>query len=209
MPVIHYLFDVLWADGADVRDRPLAERKEILRGLLSFGHPLRFAEHRTQDGEAFYAHACASGWEGLVVKRGNAPYRACRSRDWLKFKCQNNQEFVIGGWTDPQGTRTGFGALLLGYYDGDGALAYAGKVGTGFSVAVLERLAGELAPLERPGSPFAPGPRLPRSRVHWAEPRLVGQVAFSEWTTAGELRHPRFQGLRRDKDPRAVVRERA
>jgi bifunctional non-homologous end joining protein LigD len=209
VPVIYYLFDVLWADGADVRDRPLTERKEILRGLLSFGHPLRFAEHRTQDGEAYYARACASGWEGLVVKRGNAPYRAGRSRDWLKFKCQNNQEFVIGGWTDPQGTRTGFGALLLGYYDGDGALAYAGKVGTGFSVAVLDRLAGELAPLERPGSPFAAGPPLPRARVHWVEPRLVGQVAFSEWTTAGELRHPRFQGLRRDKDPRAVVRERA
>jgi bifunctional non-homologous end joining protein LigD len=208
VPVIYYLFDVLWADGADVRDRPLAERKDILRGLLSFGHPLRFTEHRTEDGEAYYALACASGWEGLVVKRGDAPYRAGRSRDWLKFKCQNSQEFVIGGWTEPQGTRTGLGALLLGYYDDDGALAYAGKVGTGFSVAVLGRLAAELAGLERAGPPFAPGARLPGAGVHWAEPSLVGQVAFSEWTTAGELRHPRFQGLRRDKDPRAVVRER-
>jgi bifunctional non-homologous end joining protein LigD len=208
VPVFFYLFDVLWADGRDVRPRPLLERKEILRGLLAFGGPLRFAEHRTQDGEAYYAQACASGWEGLVVKRGDSPYRAGRSRDWLKFKCQNNQEFVIGGYTDPKGARTGFGALLIGYYDPAGELVYAGKVGTGFSTALLDRLAQSLAALERPQPPFAAGP-LPRSGVHWVEPELVGQVAFSEWTTAGQLRHPRFEGLRRDKDPAAVVREQA
>jgi bifunctional non-homologous end joining protein LigD len=208
VPVFFYLFDVLWADGRDVRPLPLLERKEILRGLLAFGGPLRFAEHRTQDGEAYYAQACASGWEGLVVKRGDSPYRAGRSRDWLKFKCQNNQEFVIGGYTDPKGARTGFGALLIGYYDPAGELVYAGKVGTGFSTALLERLAQSLAALERPQPPFAAGP-LPRSGVHWVEPELVGQVAFSEWTTAGQLRHPRFEGLRRDKDPAAVVREQA
>ena len=96
VPVFFYLFDVLWADGQDVRARPLIERKEVLRDVIAFGGPLRFAEHRTRDGEAYYAQACASGWEGLVVKRGDSPYRAGRSRDWLKFKCQNNQEFVIG-----------------------------------------------------------------------------------------------------------------
>jgi bifunctional non-homologous end joining protein LigD len=207
VPVFFYLFDVLWSDGRDVRPLPLLERKDILRDLLAFGGPLRFAEHRTQDGEAYYAQACASGWEGLVVKRGDAPYRAGRSRDWLKFKCQNNQEFVIGGYTDPKGARTGFGALLIGYYNPDGELVYAGKVGTGFSTAVLDSLARSLARLARPQPPFGSG-TLPRSGVHWVEPELVGQVAFSEWTTAGQLRHPRFEGLRRDKDPAAVTRER-
>ena len=206
-PVVYFLFDVLWAGGEDQRERPLTERKQVLRDLLAFGGPLRFAEHRTHDGEEYYRQACAQGWEGLVVKRGDAPYRAGRSRDWLKFKCQNNQEFVIGGYTDPKGSRTGFGALLLGYYD-DGTLVYAGKVGTGFSTAVLNSLAQTLAGLERDTSAFGRG-TVPRAGVHWVEPRLVGQVAFSEWTTAGELRHPRYEGLRRDKDPAAVVRESA
>ena len=206
--MIFYLFDVLWADGEDVRPLPLHERKRILRGLLTFDGPLRYTEHRTHDGETYYEYACASGWEGLVVKRADAPYRAGRSKDWLKFKCQNNQEFVIGGYTDPKGSRTGFGALLIGYYDADGQLAYAGKVGTGFDTALLTSLGHTLAGLERPQPPFDRG-ALPRSGVHWVEPRLVGQVAFSEWTTAGQLRHPRFQGLRRDKDPATVVREKA
>jgi DNA ligase D-like protein (predicted ligase) len=206
VPVFFYLFDVLWADGRDVRGLPLGERKQVLRRLLSFGGPIRYTTHRRHGGEAYYAHACASGWEGLVVKRADAPYRSGRSRDWLKFKCQNNQEFVIGGYTDPKGSRTGFGALLIGYYDGDGKLAYAGKVGTGFDDAALASLARTLSSLERPQAPFGRG-NLPRAGVHWVEPELVGQVAFSEWTTAGQLRHPRFEGLRRDKDPASVVRE--
>ena len=207
VPVTFCLFDVLWADGEDVRPLPLHERKRILHGLLSFDGPLRYTQHRTHDGEKYYEYACAHGWEGLVVKRADAPYRAGRSKDWLKFKCQNSQEFVIGGYTDPKGSRTGFGALLIGYYDADGRLAYAGKVGTGFDTALLVGLSQTLAGLERPQPPFDRG-ALPRSGVHWVEPELVGQVAFSEWTTAGQLRHPRFQGLRRDKDPAAVVRER-
>ena len=208
VPVFYYLFDVVWADGRDVSPLPLHERKQVLRRLLSFSGPIRYANHRRQDGEAYYARACASGWEGLVVKRGDAPYRAGRSRDWLKFKCQAGQEFVIGGYTDPKGSRTGFGALLLGYYDPDGRLAYAGKVGTGFDDATLASIARTLSGLQRSQAPFDRG-TLPRTGVHWVEPRLVGQVAFSEWTTAGQLRHPRFEGLRRDKDPASVVRETA
>jgi bifunctional non-homologous end joining protein LigD len=206
VPVYYYIFDVLWAEGRDVRSLPLRERKRILRDLLAFTGPLRFTEHRNTDGEAYYRQACASGWEGVIAKRADAPYRAGRSRDWLKFKCEAGQEFVIGGFTDPRGTRTGFGALLLGYYDPGHVLVYAGKVGTGFTRQVLDRLHAGLAGLEQDQPPFDRG-HLPRSGVHWVQPRLVAQVGFSEWTADGELRHPRFQGLRDDKDPADVVRE--
>jgi DNA ligase D-like protein (predicted ligase) len=206
VPVFYYLFDVLRAGNADVRARPLRDRKELLHGLLDFAGPLRFSEHRERDGEAMFAQACRSGWEGIIAKRADAPYRGGRGRDWLKFKCENSQEFVIGGFTDPQGSRSGFGALLLGYHDPDGGLAYAGKVGTGFDTLTLRRLHQALLPLERPDPPFSRG-RLPRSGVHWAQPVLVGQVGFTEWTVDGQLRHPRFQGLRRDKEPAEVVRE--
>ena len=207
VPAYIYLFDVLWADGRDVRSRPLLERKQVLRDLLSFGGPLRYAEHRDTDGEAYYREACQLGWEGLIAKRVDAPYRPGRQRDWLKFKCLNGQEFVIGGYTDPQRSRVGFGALLLGYYGADGRLHYAGKVGTGFTRSTLTSLHETLAADERPAPAFEPVHGLPRSGVHWVDPRLVAQVGFSEWTADGELRHPRFQGLRRDKDPADVVRE--
>jgi len=205
-PVYFFIFDVLWADGRDVRPLPVRERKRLLRGLLTFDDPLRFTEHRETDGEAYYREACAKGWEGVIAKRADAPYRAGRTRDWLKFKCESGQEFVIGGFTDPHGSRTGFGALLLGYYDSGGQLVYAGKVGTGFSQRTLDILHAALTRLERDRPPFDRGD-LPRSRVHWVEPRLVAEVGFSEWTTDGQLRHPRFQGLRDDKDPADVVRE--
>jgi DNA ligase D-like protein (predicted ligase) len=206
VPVWFYIFDVLWADGRDVRPRPLRERKSILQDLLTFADPLRFTEHIDTDGEAYFRQACASGWEGVIAKRADAPYRAGRSRDWLKFKCESGQEFVIGGFTDPRGTRTGFGALLLGYYDPGHQLVYAGKVGTGFTQRTLGSLHASLAGLEQDHPPFDRG-KLPRSGVHWVQPRLVAEVGFSEWTTAGELRHPRFQGLRDDKDPAEVIRE--
>jgi DNA ligase D-like protein (predicted ligase) len=206
VPVYYYLFDVMYADGRDVRQLPLRDRKRILRDLLTFSGPLRFTTHRNRDGEAYWAEACQNGWEGLIAKRADAPYRAGRGRDWLKFKCENSQEFVIGGYTDPQGSRHGLGALLIGYYDDKGRLIYAGKVGTGFDEATLASLRRTLAGLERGQPPFARG-ALPRSGVHWVEPSLVGQVGFSEWTTAGQLRHPRYQGLRRDKDPASVTRE--
>ena len=206
VPVYYYIFDVLWVGGRDVRPLPLRERKQILRDLLAFAGPLCFTEHIDTDGEAYFRQACASGWEGVIAKRADAPYRAGRTRDWLKFKCEAGQEFVIGGFTDPRGTRTGFGALLLGYYDPGHELVYAGKVGTGFSRQALNSLYAVLASLEQDGPPFDRG-RLPRSGVHWVRPRLVAQVGFSEWTTDGELRHPRFQGLRDDKDPVDVIRE--
>ena len=206
VPVQYYLFDVLWADGTDLRRQPLRDRNQRLHQLLDFADPLRYTEHRVGDGVEFYAEACQSGWEGLIAKRADAPYVAGRTKDWLKFKCENNQEFVIGGYTDPRGSRIGFGALLLGVYDSDGQLVYAGKVGTGFNEQTLHRLYDELSQLEQDRSPFDRGsPR--QAGVHWVKPRLVGQVGFSEWTTAGELRHPRFQGLRRDKSPADVIRE--
>jgi DNA ligase D-like protein (predicted ligase) len=207
IPVCICLFDVLWAGGRDVRSRPLLERKQVLRDLLSFGGPLRYTEHRDTDGEAYYHQACQQGWEGILAKRADAPYEAGRSRDWLKFKCLNGQEFVVGGYTDPQRSRVGFGALLLGYYDDDGLLRYAGKVGTGFDRPTLTSLRDTLAADEQDSPPFAPVRGLPRSGVHWVRPRIVAQVAFSEWTPDGELRHPRFQGLRRDKAVFEVVRE--
>lgn len=206
-PVYYYVFDVLYADGRDTRELPLTERKRLLAGLIDFRDPLRFTEDRAGDGAAFWRQACLDGWEGLVAKRADAPYLAGRNRNWLKFKCENAQEFVIGGYTDPQRSRVGFGALLLGYYDPDGALVYAGKVGTGFDNRMLTNLHGMLARMECDSAPFTKG-HLPSPRgVHWVTPRLVGEVGFSEWTDDGELRHPRFQGLRDDKDPREVVRE--
>jgi bifunctional non-homologous end joining protein LigD len=206
IPVYYYLFDVLHADGHDTRALPLTERKRQLAAHVDFRDPLRFTEHREGNGEPFWEQACKDGWEGLVAKRADAPYLAGRTRNWLKFKCENAQEFVIGGYTDPQRSRVGFGALLLGYYD-SGDLVYAGKVGTGFDTRTLERLHAVLARLERETAPFTKG-HLPSPRgVHWVTPRLVGQVGFSEWTDDGELRHPRFQGLRDDKEASDVVRE--
>jgi bifunctional non-homologous end joining protein LigD len=206
IPVYYYLFDIMYSDGTDLRARPLSERKEVLRRQLSFGGPLRFTEHRDTDGERYFEQACKDGWEGLIAKRLAAPYQAGRSRDWLKFKCQAGQELVIGGYTDPRGSRTGFGALLLGYYDPEGRLTYAGKVGTGFTQTLLDDLHDQMVRLRRDRPAFDRG-KLPRSGVHWVEPRLVAEIGFSEWTPDGMLRHPRFQGLRRDKSAAEVVRE--
>jgi bifunctional non-homologous end joining protein LigD len=206
--VYFYVFDVLHADGRDTTGLPLRGRKNLLRRLLSYADPLRFTTHRNAEGEAYWRQACRKGWEGVIAKRADAPYQHGRTTDWQKFKCENVQEFVIGGYTEPRGSRIGFGALLLGYHDDDGRLVYAGKVGTGFDNDMLRRLGDELGGLERPKPAYAKG-ELPRSGVHWVEPKLVGEVAFTEWTADGELRHPRFQGLRRDKRPSDVVRERS
>jgi bifunctional non-homologous end joining protein LigD len=206
VPVVYYVFDVLWADGRDARPLPLTERKERLPDLLSFGGPLRFAEHRDGNGDPYWDDACARGWEGLIAKRAASRYQAGRTRDWLKFKCVSSQEFVIGGYTDPRGSRSGFGALLVGYYDPAGRLVSAGKVGTGFTEATLRQLTDALTRLRADRSPFEGG-ELPKSGAHWVRPEMVAQIGFSEWTPAGQLRHPRYLGLRQDKDPASVVRE--
>jgi bifunctional non-homologous end joining protein LigD len=203
--VYYYVFDLLHVDGHDVTRLPLRWRKRLLRQLLAYEDPLRFTIHRNTEGERFHEEACQKGWEGLIAKRADSIYMHKRSTDWLKFKCVNEQEFVIGGFTDPSGSRQAFGALLLGYSE-NGKLRYAGKVGTGFDERTLRDLGQRLHRLERPASPFAD--EIPGRNIHWVEPELVGQVGFTEWTTDGRLRHPRFLGLRRDKRARDVVRER-
>jgi DNA ligase D-like protein (predicted ligase) len=205
IPVFYYVFDLLFADGHDVRRLPLLSRKKLLRAAVTFGDPLRFTTHRKGAGEEAFRAACARGDEGVIAKRAAAPYAGGRSGDWLKFKCVRDQEFVIGGWTEPKGSRSGFGALLIGYYDGD-TLVYAGKVGTGFGEQMLRRLSAEMRRLEIDRAPF--GRNAVRERTaHWVRPELVAQIGFTEWTRDGMLRHPRFQGLRNDKAAAEVVRE--
>ncbi|SDY44480.1 DNA ligase D [Amycolatopsis xylanica] len=203
--VYYYLFDLLYFDKYDTTSLPLRQRKALLKDAFDFEDPLRYASHRNADGEKFFAEACGKGWEGVIAKRADSPYRPGRSPDWLKFKCSSGQEFVLGGFTDPQGARRGFGALLLGYYQ-DGALRYAGKVGTGFDDRTLRSLHAELEGLEQTGSPFADPVR--EKGAHWVRPELVAQIEFAEWTPEGKLRHPRYLGLRADKKPADVVRER-
>ncbi|HET6998945.1 MAG TPA: non-homologous end-joining DNA ligase [Solirubrobacterales bacterium] len=205
IPVFLYVFDLLEFDGHDLTGLPLRERKRALRKALSFHGPVRYTPHRNEHGEEFFREACPKGWEGLIAKRADSPYVNGRSSYWLKLKCSFEQELVIGGFTPPQGSRQHFGALLVGFYEGDD-LRYAGKVGTGFSEKTLADLAAKLESLELQRSPFSRGSGLPRD-ARWAEPTLVGQFGFSEWTRDGKLRHPRYLGLREDKPAREVVRE--
>ncbi|MGW7275772.1 non-homologous end-joining DNA ligase [Streptomyces sp. NPDC054864] len=203
--VTYYVFDLLRLDGMDVRRLPLRTRKSLLRRSITFTAPLRFSTHRNEGGPELLADACGRGWEGLIAKRADSAYQARRSGDWLKLKCSRGQEFVVGGFTEPAGSRSGIGALLIGYYEGE-RLRYAGKVGTGFDARTLLSLRRQLDELQVRASPFADA--VAERRPHWAQPRLVAQVAFTEWTRDGMLRHPRFQGLRDDKNPADVVRER-
>ena len=209
VPVFFYIFDILWLDGDDLRARPLRDRKALLRQTLTFASDtIRFTPHRNEHGERFFAEACRKGWEGLIAKRADSPYAVGkRSRDWLKLKCEAGQELVIGGFTAPRGSRTDFGALLVGHYDG-AVLRYAGKVGTGFDQATLAGLGARLRELRRDDPPFADPGTIRERDVTWVQPELVAQIGFTEWTTAGRLRHPRFLGLRDDKAARDVVRER-
>jgi bifunctional non-homologous end joining protein LigD len=206
VPVFYYVFDVLWIDGGDVRRVPLRSRKKLLRAVVDAGESVRLTAHRNEDGEAFYKEACAAGWEGLIAKRDDSPYTSGRSKDWLKFKCVHGQELVIGGYTEPKGSRIELGALLVGFYDGD-RLLYAGKVGTGFDRATLRSLGESLRRLRRDTAPFADRAEIRERGVTWVEPSLVAQIGFSEWTRDHRLRHPRFEGLREDKAAREVVRE--
>ena len=205
VPVWFYAFDLLNAETYDTRQLPLRYRKDLLQSTIEFKDRLRFTEHREMEGEAYYREACKQGWEGIIGKNGDSVYVSARSRDWLKFKCINEQEFVIGGYTDPQGSRTDFGALLVGYYE-RGKLKYAGKVGTGYDSVTLRRLGKQLASIETKPCPFTTD-ALPSRGVHWVKPKLVAQIGFAQWTGAGKLRQPRFLGLRSDKSPQEVVRE--
>jgi len=202
--VYYYIFDVLELAGEDVRPLPLLERKAKLRRAVTFHGHLRYTTHRRGDGETAFRSACSRGWEGVIAKRSASAYLAVRSRDWLKLKCAHGQELVVGGWTAPKGSRQRIGALLVGYYE-RGRLRYAGKVGTGFNRATLERLGDELERRERSTSPFEAGD--PPRNARWAEPELVAEIGFAGWTRDGKLRQPRFQGLRDDKPAREVVRE--
>lgn len=203
--VVYFVFDLIYVDGYDVTGVKLRDRKDLLEKALIWKGPVSFVSHIEEDGEEFYEAACAQGWEGAIAKYAPGKYVSGRSKDWLKFKCSNEQEFVIGGYTDPQGQRTAFGALLVGHYE-NGELRYAGKVGTGYDAATLRELHAKMKPLERAESPFAGKPPL-RKGVHWVRPKLVAQIGFSEWTSDGRLRHPRFLGLRTDKKARDVRRE--
>ena len=212
--LVYYAFDLLYLDGRDLRALPLHERKEMLRRLLSGNDKarsagvIRYSEHWIGRGGELYAKACKAGLEGIVSKRIDEPYRSGRSRSWLKIKCSKRQEFVIGGFTDPDGARVGLGALLLGVHDESGALRYAGKVGTGFNDLTLRDLHARLKKIERKSTPFAGAPKGTDFRgVHWVEPKLVAEVVFTDWTSDGLLRHPAFKGLREDKAAGEISRE--
>jgi len=204
-PVVYCVFDLLEIGGKDLTDQPLEKRRERLEKAVRERAALQVSEAWRGDSERRFQSACRSGWEGLIAKRAAAPYVRGRSKDWLKLKCVWEQEFVIGGYTDPAGSRTDFGALLVGYNE-DGELRYAGKVGTGYNAKTLRELGAKLRKLETDSSPFVDARPIPRG-THWTKPTLVAQIGFAEWTGDGRLRQPRFLGLRDDKRPRDVVRE--
>lgn len=210
--IVYCLFDLLYIEGYDLRATPLVDRKRLLFSLVGqrtsgSDSLLRYSDHIEGQGREVFDEACRRGLEGLIAKRADSPYRSGRTRTWLKIKCEQRQEFVIGGFSEPAGSRRGFGALLVGYYEGN-RLRYAGKVGTGFSDATLRRLHGTLVAHERPRPPFVDPPTGFEARgVHWVNPDLVAEVRFAEWTKEGILRQPSFQGLRTDKRAREIVRE--
>ena len=213
--LVYYVFDLLHLDGRETASLPLFERKALLEPLIADIPGLQFNGHETGDGELIRKHAGQLGFEGVVSKTINAPYAPGNRGLWRKAKWLNRQEFVVVGWTDPEGSRPHLGALLLGYYTDDGKLIYAGRVGTGMPDKVLADLRRRLDPLARKGSPLAlPPPRNTRfgsplvlSRVHWVEPQLVAEITYLTWTADGLLRHTVYVGLRSDKPATEVRRE--
>jgi bifunctional non-homologous end joining protein LigD len=211
-PAVGVFFDCLMLDDRDLRRRPLVDRKECLRLLVPPLGPVRYGDHVVGEGRAFFEAASAQRLEGIVAKKARSAYPGGRTRDWIKIKCQKRQEFVIGGYTDPQGARGHFGALHLGLYEGSAGsprLVYVSKVGTGFDQAGLAAIWSRLARLDRATPPFDAG-AVPTGRGHhWVEPRLVCEVRFTDWTEDGGLRHPTFIGLRDDRKPEDCRREKA
>jgi bifunctional non-homologous end joining protein LigD len=212
--LVLFAFDLLALDDEDLRALPLLARKEKLRALLEAApaavhRTLRYGDHVVGRGEDFFREACKLGLEGIVSKRADAPYRGVRTRDWLKVKCVQRQEMVVVGYTDPKGARVGLGALVVAVHDAGGRLVYAGKVGTGlgFTTAHLEQLRKRLQATERDDPPLSDPPPRGIGKVHWVEPKMVVEVAFTEWTKDGVVRHPSYQGERTDKRPEEVVRE--
>jgi bifunctional non-homologous end joining protein LigD len=214
--LVFFLFDLLYLDGDDLRPRPLIERKERLSTLLANAAPyLHYSDHVAGQGPAFYEKACAMQVEGIVSKRIDAPYAPGNRGLWRKVKCLNRAEFVVVGWTEPEGRRPHLGALLFAYYDPDGRLVYAGRVGAGIGNAELERLWRRLQPLATDTMPLdVPPPRTSRfgsplvlSRVHWVRPELVAEVKFLTWTGDNLLRQVVYEGLREDKPEAEVRRE--
>ena len=201
--VTYHVFDVMWLEGRDVTSLPLDARRSLLNDL-PLQSPLSRVPSLTD--EKPWERASNEGWEGVIAKRRDSQYEHRRSKHWLKMKCEAAQEFVVGGFTDPQGARVGLGALLVGYFEGDDFI-FAGKVGTGFDTKLLLVLRAKLDALEIAKPPFTKAVGLPRIRAHWVRPEVVVQVAFIEWTVHGKLRHSRLLGLRMDKAPREVVRE--
>jgi len=194
------VFDVLWLNGRAVTSLPLEDRRTLLQEL-----PLEAPLRRVKllDDEKPWERASREGWEGVIAKRRGSPYEHRRSKHWLKMKCEASQEFVVGGFTDPQGARVGLGALLVGYYEGSD-LVFAGKLGTGFDTKLLLDLRRRLDAIELPTSPFTKGTGLPKLRAHWVRPDIVVRVAFVEWTVHRKLRHPRLLGVRFDQDKNAA-----
>ena len=202
-PVLYHVFDVLWLDGRSVTSLPLEERRNLLKTLplkAPLGRVLELKDDKP------WERACAEGWEGVIAKRRDSKYEHRRSPHWVKMKCEAGQELVVGGFTDPQGSRVGLGALLVGYFDKDD-FVFAGKLGTGFDTKLLLELRSRLGKLEIPTTPFTKAKGLPKLRAHWVKPEVVVQVAFTEWTVHGKLRHPRLIAVRHDKAARDVVRE--
>src|ERR1041385_8424990 len=198
----YHVFDLVWLDGEDLTALPLSERRTRLASL-----PLRSPLMRVPpltDAEP-WERACHEGWEGVIAKRLDSPYEQRRSKLWLKMKCELQQDFVVGGFTDPQGGRVGVGALLVGYFDGDD-FVFAGKVGTGFDTALLTDLRSRLGAAEIDRTPFTRGTGLPRVRQHWVRPKIVVRVAFIEWTRYDKLRHSRLLAVKDGASPRAVTR---
>jgi bifunctional non-homologous end joining protein LigD len=206
--IVYFAFDLPYFGGYDLRRVPLLQRRELLRSVFeSRATPsVRFSDHFEGPAQPLLDGACRQGLEGLIGKRRDAPYSSSRSSSWIKLKCTRRQEFVIVGYTDPKGSRTGFGSLLLGYNDEQGRLHYAGNVGTGFDDNSLRSLTAQLKKLDTQKPPVAEVPR--GVKGHWVKPKLVAEVAFTEWTSEGRIRHPVFHGLRTDKDPQAITRER-